>query len=584
MQQKLGRDASAAAIQAQNARGGGADTSPDTTPGSAGAAPGPPSATFVRGLRSLVITNRKRLETRRAEVEKAMLGRDEVPRTTPPPHAAPAAPAKTAAASVAPPSGGMHRQVSPGGLVSPGGGGGGGVVSAPPAGHMTLQLLPVDDATHGAVAQAGFNPLLELTFRCVSQTQRWMEGHMPPLAHPLTCPVPAPRTRKSLGSVLQHVRTKWAAVPQALGMGPGAELRLLPREAVRINALAGWGDECGFLAAGEALRPGPGGSCDGAVVEVRYGWLAPGLAVPVCDAPAMQQQQQQHSPSVGAQAQHHGAWGQAAATPQGEGHSGGKRAPRESMLSLLLGPTPDSRDHRPGAPAGHGSAAAAVSAHGNCPARQGGATPMTPEYVRGTLPLGEAHLGMPAGQLAFGRPPLSAAWQQQMHMHQGDLSILPPFAEEESLTALAQRWICQSSAPQSQPHGMQPRYHHGGASRGAGGSMLPDLLGNGGLGLDEMELLRDMSTRRAAPPRGDVGPHGGGGGGAARSLQVAPPPGDLGLGPHYLTNDVLACLNSMPFQLGAEPSWLAPDQAGGAAAGGATDEPASFRGIMSTLR
>jgi hypothetical protein len=401
--------------------------------------------------------------------------------------------------------------------------------------------------------------------------------------------IPLLRTRKTLGSVLNHVRTKYAAVPQALGMGPGAELRLLPREAVRINALAGWGDECSYMAAGEALRPGPAGSCDGAVVEVKYGWLAPGVAVPVPDAvhpsPAVKQQ---HTPTVAALA----AWGQTAATPQGDGQSGGKRPPRESMLSLLLGPTPDSRDHRPGAPAGHGSAAAAAAtAHGRT--RHGGATPMTPEYARAGAggmeqPLAEAHPGLAAGgQLA--RPPWSEAWQQ-MHVQQaGDMSILPPFAEEESLTVLAQRWMCQAAAPQ-QPQGMQQRHYHGDASGGGGGSRLPDLLGShGALGLDEMELLRDMSTRRPAaplPPRGDAS--AGGGSGAARSLQVAPAGGDapgvLGLGPHDLTNDVFACLNSMPFHLGAEPSWLAPEQAGGAGAGGASDQPASFRGIMSSLK
>ena len=394
--------------------------------------------------------------------------------------------------------------------------------------------------------------------------------------------------------MLQHVRTKWAAVPQALGMGPGAELRLLPREAVRINALAGWGDECGFQAAGEVLRPGPAGSCDGVVVEVKYGWLAAGVAVPVHDAvhpsPAVKQQ---HTPSVGAAAQHHGAWGQAAATPQGGGHSGGKRPPRESMLSLLLGPTPDSRDHRPGALAGHGSAAAAAATtHG--PPRHGGATPMTPEYAHGMQPLGEAHPGLTAGGQLAARPPWSVAWQQQIHAQQaGDMSILPPFAEEESLTVLAQRWMCQSAAPQQpqqQPRGMQQRFYHGDASGGGGGSLIPDLLGNNGsLGFDEMELLRDMSTRRPAallPPRGDAS--AGGGGGAARSLQVVPAGGDgaglLGLGAHDLTNDVFACLNSMPFQLGAEPSWLAPDQAGvGAAGGPEVQEPVSFRGIMSSL-
>lgn len=176
MQQKLGRDASAAAIQSQNARGGAADSPPDSTPGRAGATAGPLSATFVRGLRSLVVTNRKRLETRRAEVERALGGRGAVPNTTSPPHAQPAAPAKTAAASVAPPSGGMHRLVSPGGQVSPKGGGGG-VVEAPPAGHMTLQLLPVDDVTQGAVERAGFNPLLELTFRCDADWQGASHEH-----------------------------------------------------------------------------------------------------------------------------------------------------------------------------------------------------------------------------------------------------------------------------------------------------------------------------------------------------------------------------------------------------------------------
>jgi hypothetical protein len=176
MQQKLGRDASAAAIQTQNARGRDADSPPDSTPASAGTTAGPLSATFVRGLRSLVITNRKRLESRRAEVEEK--GREAVvPNTTSPHHAQPAAPAKTAAASVAPPSGGMHRLVSPGGQASPVGGGGV-VVEAPPAGHMTLQLLPVDDVTRDAVERAGFIPELDLTFRCASDSQKGVSrGH-----------------------------------------------------------------------------------------------------------------------------------------------------------------------------------------------------------------------------------------------------------------------------------------------------------------------------------------------------------------------------------------------------------------------
>jgi hypothetical protein len=158
MQQKLGPDACAAALHEQLHNP--VDGPQPATP-SDGA---PSSAAFMRGLRSLVITNRKRLHTRRLEQEG--LEQAATPGTGAAAALPPAQPAKTAAVSVAPAW--AVSPMPPGGGGSPEAGAGGNEqMELPHPGHMTLQLLPVDEATSAAVRQAGFNPLLELTFRCV---------------------------------------------------------------------------------------------------------------------------------------------------------------------------------------------------------------------------------------------------------------------------------------------------------------------------------------------------------------------------------------------------------------------------------
>lgn len=118
---------------------------------------------FARGLCDLVVTNRRRLAVKRQQ--KAALADGDADMTD----AAAAAPrggagAQRAAASVTPRS--LPLQLASAVAASAGGGSAGSLeLEALPA-QLRLQLFPVDEATLAAVTAAGWNPHLELTFKC----------------------------------------------------------------------------------------------------------------------------------------------------------------------------------------------------------------------------------------------------------------------------------------------------------------------------------------------------------------------------------------------------------------------------------
>jgi hypothetical protein len=130
---------------------------------------------FARGLRDLVTTNRRRLAQKRQKTASGDPGAEAHNRGGSGGmggHAACAGPAVTAAASMAPRASAAPREQSPSAMHGFSGGTGTAgeamdvdLESLPP--QLTLQLFPVDEPTLAAVAAAGWNPHLELTFRCV---------------------------------------------------------------------------------------------------------------------------------------------------------------------------------------------------------------------------------------------------------------------------------------------------------------------------------------------------------------------------------------------------------------------------------
>ena len=259
---------------------------------------------FARGLRGLVQTNRKRLEAKRAAMMHGDGEGEEQPGC-----ARAAQPAHTAAASVAPqqhlqqhphaqpppafcPTGGASAEPRSGGFPSSAG--------APEASgreQVTLQLYPVDEATHSAVAAAGHNPFLELTFRA----------------------------RKPVASLLVHLSDKWATVPARLSLPATAHLRLFPPQQPAPVLQAGWGPEAGLRGVRECL----GGQAGGQRFSVKYGWVTPSAAHDARSPQQPRQQQQYQQQPLTACAP--------ACTP----------LPRPGgLLSMLLEPTPESAQEK----------------------------------------------------------------------------------------------------------------------------------------------------------------------------------------------------------------------------------------------
>lgn len=234
---------------------------------------------FARGLRDLVATNRRRLAQKRAKAAEARAGAAGQDGAH--------APAVTAAVSVAPArkhcgaagnegAEQMAPQDSP--LLYSGGGGAAatGTLSfdSLPS-QLTLQLFPVDDTTLLAVAEAGWNPHLELTFRCGSSLPA--SAHMIAL-EPLTRVVFCHSARKSLASLLGHLASKWAGAPARMSLPATATLRLFPLAAATATPDAGWGSEAGALLASELLRsqpPAAGTELPPGVFQLKYGWTVP---------------------------------------------------------------------------------------------------------------------------------------------------------------------------------------------------------------------------------------------------------------------------------------------------------------------
>jgi hypothetical protein len=391
----------------------------------------------------------------------------------------------------------------------------------------------------------------------------------------LTAPT-AHRTRKTLGSVINHVRNRWADVPAALGLGEQADFRLLPETTRSVHALAGWGDESAYLAAGEALCPDAmdsGG--EAAVVVVKYGWLAQGVAVPTPDGIApttsghalrSQQQQQQHTPSPGPAFAGHTS----SAMQVNGGRSGGADGmpPLGSMLALMLNHPEALGAPAPGATSTMPLMQQQQQQHGG---RPGGPVPVTPEYARAGASSGPLYPHMapmpmqplPAAQTMTQVPPArdGAAAPTALHQHQQYVE------DEPSLCALAFQWMSQASMPPT-------------------GSLGP-LLGD-----DELEFLSDLSRGRAGTGTGmQQQQHRGalGAGPVARSLHAAQGT-SRGGGQHSLpvmpmpehnTNDMYAGLGSL---LGAERSWLPAGAAPGAANAQPADAPTTFTGICQQLK
>ena len=434
-----------------------------------------------------------------------------------------------------------------------------------------------------------------------SRSGAWNEGAVCSSLHSrcLTAPT-AHRTRKTLGSVINHVRNRWADVPAALGLGEQADFRLLPETTRSVHALAGWGDESAYLAAGEALCPDAmhsGG--EAAVVVVKYGWLAQGVAVPTPDGIApttsghalRSQQQQQHTPSPGPAFAGHTS----SAMHVNGGRSGGADGmpPLGSMLSLML-----NHPEALGAPAPGATITMPLmqqqQQHGG---RPGGPVPVTPEYARagaGSGPL-YPHMApmpmqpLPAAQTMTQVPPArdGAAAPTALHQHQQYVE------DEPSLCALAFQWMSQASMP---PTGMLAASEQQHQHAGGGGQALPHYLGDSlgplNLGDDELEFLSDLSRGRAGTGTGmqqqqqhrggfGAGPvmrslhaaQGTSRGGWQHSLPVMPVPEH--------TNDMYAGLGSL---LGAEPSWLPAGAAPGAANAQPADAPTTFTGICQQLK
>ena len=125
---------------------------------------------FARGLRDLVVTNRRRLALKRQQKAAAAGVGADGDAAAAEEAAAFGGTAQRPAASVTPLSL-PHASAGAAWRPTPSADG---VCAAsldmdalPP--QLRLQLFPVDDATHAAVSTAGLNPHLELTFKCATR-------------------------------------------------------------------------------------------------------------------------------------------------------------------------------------------------------------------------------------------------------------------------------------------------------------------------------------------------------------------------------------------------------------------------------
>jgi len=508
---------------------------------------------FARGLRDLVVTNRRRLAQKRERAAAAEADCGEAA-----PGGEGAAPGGAScvqrpAASVTPFSLPHTSALAAGPPVSADGGSAGSLDldALPP--QLRLQLFPVDEATLAAVTAAGWNPHLELTFKCVAS-----DTFMSLRCLHACCPFLVRRAHKTVASLLTHLAVKWAGAAEQLQLPPDAALRFFPMLIELPTDHAGWGLEAGSNRVASLMQNNAVVVSAPGEFRLKYGWAVlppqPPPPPPPSPPPPPPPPPQQPAAPMEVEPAARAPPPPQPAPPPPPAWLSAPNAPVVTpggLLSMLMEPTLPPPAQRPA----HAAAAAA-------------GTPITPAFPDGAAPHSRPALP-PAADAACAAP-------------------LPPCSDGPSqLDALFREWSANPQAlgtrRANSANMLQPP--------DVSCSLLPDVY-LGEISDAEHELLRDLRPdSRLARPVAHPHPHL-----HAHAHAPAPVPDVYGasmrgysaLGVENGLGDIFGSL------LGVEPSWAVPPSMAGAgdrrasrlapSGGNNAHLPASFAGICDILR